>query len=177
MVSKAREDLPDPETPVTTVRVLCGTSTSMFLRLWTRAPRTMMLSMDMVGPSPATQMRLGWSVNLSIINRNRRSALPDSVLYDRSKRFGIKAGATDEGAVNLFLGHQSFGILGLHAAAINDAHLFGHIGAESVGRLFADVEMRVHSHLWSGGLSRADRPDRFVGDDDGAGASPADLTK
>src|SRR5689334_15066423 len=44
MVSKASEDLPEPETPVTTVKVLCGTSKSMFLRLWTRAPRTTMLS-------------------------------------------------------------------------------------------------------------------------------------
>src|SRR5579864_9365182 len=44
MVSKAREDLPDPDTPVTTVRVLCRTSKSMFLRLWKRAPRTTMLS-------------------------------------------------------------------------------------------------------------------------------------
>src|SRR3984957_11800600 len=46
MVCKAREDLPDPETPVTTVRVLCSISKSMFLRLWTRAPRTTMLSVD-----------------------------------------------------------------------------------------------------------------------------------
>ena len=43
MVSKASDDLPDPETPVTTVRALCGISKSMFFRLWTRAPRTMML--------------------------------------------------------------------------------------------------------------------------------------
>src|SRR5579883_3096479 len=46
MVSKASEDLPDPDTPVTTVRVLWSTVTSMFLRLWTRAPRTTMLSVD-----------------------------------------------------------------------------------------------------------------------------------
>src|SRR5438270_7996945 len=39
MVSKAREDLPEPLTPVTTVMALCGISTLMFLRLWTRAPR------------------------------------------------------------------------------------------------------------------------------------------
>ena len=39
MVSKAREDLPEPLTPVTTVMALCGTSTVTFLRLWTRAPR------------------------------------------------------------------------------------------------------------------------------------------
>src|SRR5664279_4056244 len=47
MVSKASEDLPDPETPVTTVSRLCGISKSMFFRLWTRAPRTVMLSFDM----------------------------------------------------------------------------------------------------------------------------------
>src|SRR5215469_3342017 len=40
MVSKASDDLPEPLTPVTTVRALCGMSTVTFLRLWTRAPRT-----------------------------------------------------------------------------------------------------------------------------------------
>src|SRR5688500_10993973 len=39
MVSKTSEDLPDPETPVTTVSSLCGMSTEIFFRLWTRAPR------------------------------------------------------------------------------------------------------------------------------------------
>src|SRR5258708_24734036 len=42
MVSKAREDFPEPLTPVTTVMALCGVSTLMVLRLWTRAPRTRM---------------------------------------------------------------------------------------------------------------------------------------
>src|SRR5713101_8017166 len=40
MVSKAREDLPEPERPVMTVRELRGISTLMFLRLCWRAPRT-----------------------------------------------------------------------------------------------------------------------------------------
>src|SRR5580700_8181662 len=44
MVSKASDDFPEPETPVTTVNWLCGISKSMFLRLWTRAPRTTILS-------------------------------------------------------------------------------------------------------------------------------------
>src|SRR6188474_2754673 len=39
MVSKTSDDLPDPETPVTTVSSLCGMSTETFFRLWTRAPR------------------------------------------------------------------------------------------------------------------------------------------
>src|SRR6476620_11293806 len=46
MVSNASEDFPEPETPVTTVSALCGISTSMFLRLCTRAPRTTMLSLE-----------------------------------------------------------------------------------------------------------------------------------
>src|SRR5579864_3779109 len=46
MVSKASDDFPEPETPVTTVKVLWGTSKSTFFRLWTRAPRTTMLSVD-----------------------------------------------------------------------------------------------------------------------------------
>src|SRR5258707_13530349 len=44
MVSKASEDLPEPLTPVTTVMALCGTSTLIFFRLWTRAPRSEMVS-------------------------------------------------------------------------------------------------------------------------------------
>ena len=39
MVSKTSDDLPEPDTPVTTVSRLCGISSEMFLRLWTRAPR------------------------------------------------------------------------------------------------------------------------------------------
>ena len=47
MVSKARDDLPEPLNPVMTVRVLRGISTEMFLRLCWRAPRTVILLMNM----------------------------------------------------------------------------------------------------------------------------------
>src|SRR6476619_144333 len=40
MVSKASEDLPDPDRPVMTTSWSRGRSTSIFFRLWTRAPRT-----------------------------------------------------------------------------------------------------------------------------------------
>src|ERR1700691_1827240 len=43
MVSNASDDFPDPLSPVTTVRVLRGISTLMFLRLCCRAPRTEIL--------------------------------------------------------------------------------------------------------------------------------------
>lgn len=39
MVSKASDDLPDPETPLTTVSFPWGISQKMFFRLWVRAPR------------------------------------------------------------------------------------------------------------------------------------------
>src|SRR5277367_1822606 len=42
MVSKAREDFPEPERPVTTVRVLRGMETLTLRRLCWRAPRTVM---------------------------------------------------------------------------------------------------------------------------------------
>src|ERR1700733_12810455 len=47
MVSKASDDLPDPDRPVSTVSVSRGISTSTFLRLCSRAPRMeMFLSID-----------------------------------------------------------------------------------------------------------------------------------
>src|SRR4026207_1948400 len=45
MVSKASEDLPDPDSPVITVNRSRGISTLIFLRLCWRAPLTLMRSM------------------------------------------------------------------------------------------------------------------------------------
>src|SRR5436190_12340277 len=44
MVSKASDDLPEPDNPVTTVKRLRGNSTLTSLRLCCRAPRTVILS-------------------------------------------------------------------------------------------------------------------------------------
>jgi hypothetical protein len=38
MMSKASVDLPEPETPVTTLRAWCGSERVRFLRLFSRAP-------------------------------------------------------------------------------------------------------------------------------------------
>src|SRR5579872_1421658 len=54
MVSKARDDLPDPLRPVITVNVFRGISTEIFLRLCWRAPRTVMLLIAM-GPEAASE--------------------------------------------------------------------------------------------------------------------------
>src|SRR6185312_5916834 len=50
-VSKASDDLPEPETPVMTTNRLRGISRLMFLRLCSRAPRTEIVSM---GPAILT---------------------------------------------------------------------------------------------------------------------------
>src|SRR5712692_3421164 len=66
-MSKARLDLPEPDSPVTTVRVLRGISTSMFFRLCWRAPRTVIRSITWHVPTagnfdrkPIFHARRGW---------------------------------------------------------------------------------------------------------------------
>src|SRR5437660_180624 len=49
MVSNAKDDFPDPLSPVITVSVFRGISTLMFFRLCWRAPRTVMFLMAMFG--------------------------------------------------------------------------------------------------------------------------------
>src|SRR5262249_54294502 len=55
-VSKARDDLPEPDTPVMTTRRLRGISTWMFFRLCSRAPRTTIAS---IGPVILTEPGAG----------------------------------------------------------------------------------------------------------------------
>src|SRR3989344_2514443 len=43
MVSKAKDDFPEPESPVNTTILFRGISTAMFFKLWVRAPFTMIL--------------------------------------------------------------------------------------------------------------------------------------
>src|SRR6516225_4849269 len=54
MVSKASDDLPEPDKPVKTISVSRGSTTSMFLRLCSRAPRTTIVSLIGVQRSVAT---------------------------------------------------------------------------------------------------------------------------
>ena len=46
MVSKASDDFPEPESPVITTSFSRGMEMSMFLRLWTRAPKTSIVLSD-----------------------------------------------------------------------------------------------------------------------------------
>src|SRR6266851_4600710 len=98
MVSKASEDFPDPETPVTTVSALCGISKSMFLRLWTRAPRTTILSLGFKSDmkySPGNALvapdARGWSRTPAKRSFHDRRPSDDSARAAQS--FYYKAGA------------------------------------------------------------------------------------
>ena len=55
---EGERDLPEPDSPVITVRVLRGISTEMFLRLCWRAPRTVMLLMAIENRFPGTERTL-----------------------------------------------------------------------------------------------------------------------
>src|SRR3990172_3070861 len=59
MVSKASEDFPDPEMPVSTTNLSRGISTVTFFRLCSRAPRTMMRSSGMLFSAPPTRHPAG----------------------------------------------------------------------------------------------------------------------
>src|SRR3990172_5512147 len=57
MVSKAREDFPEPDNPVNTINRLRGSSSETFFRLCSRAPLMTIDSAD-IGPSPGEGVRL-----------------------------------------------------------------------------------------------------------------------
>src|SRR5260370_31072431 len=95
MVSKAGEDLPEPLTPVTTVMALCGISTLICLRLWTRAPRTRMDSC-----SGRTSV-VAWVISLVAKGKPRQrvsSALPKlQIIRLLSKRGKRRTGVARSG--------------------------------------------------------------------------------
>src|SRR5579862_6972521 len=72
MVSKARDDLPEPETPVITVNWLCGSESEIFLRLWTRAPRIRMYSCKVIF---SIEQRRAAAENAAIRDRMKRRSL------------------------------------------------------------------------------------------------------
>ena len=58
-----------------------------------------------------------------------RIARESLVLDDGGKRVGLEAGAADQGAVNLFLSDEAGGVVGLDAAAVENADGHGDIRA------------------------------------------------
>jgi hypothetical protein len=84
---------------------------------------------------------------------------------DVSKTSRLQRRAADQRAVHIRLAHQLLGVVRLHAAAVLNAHLFGRGFVEQLHQHGANERVRVLRLLRRGGLARANRPDRFVGDD------------
>src|SRR6187200_814293 len=96
MVSNARLDLPEPESPVTTISLSRGISTEMFLRLCTRAPCTAMVvragardgfrlavDRDLEAIRAALEVKEGQLLHLDVAplgELNRRGCLADEPL-------------------------------------------------------------------------------------------------
>src|SRR5436190_16112168 len=89
MVSKASELLPEPDSPVITISRSRGRSRSMFLRLWVRAPRMRIVSMDGAGgrnrafypfgpdrPRPPARRRKGLQRGVTAVKPPRRGCRP-----------------------------------------------------------------------------------------------------
>lgn len=56
IVSKARDDFPDPESPVITMKAFFGRSIETFFRLFTRAPLIEMLCNEFFGGMSAARL-------------------------------------------------------------------------------------------------------------------------
>src|SRR3954454_3159417 len=94
MVSKARLDFPEPESPVTTMSLSRGISTEMFFRLCTRAPCTAMvvraeardgfrLAVDLEAIGSALEVKEGQLLHVDIAfpgELHRRGSLADEPL-------------------------------------------------------------------------------------------------
>src|SRR5438270_13465599 len=98
MVSKASDDLPEPLSPVITVKVLRGISTEMFFKLCWRAPRTVMLliAMDLLNlvRKTATTPNKTWGTSTGRLGRV--SAQLYSVSYLRLVKRSIPAVTRNE---------------------------------------------------------------------------------
>src|SRR3954464_11241644 len=78
IVSKAREDLPDPDRPVKTTRESLGSSSEMSLRLCSRAPRTISRSLtESFSGQGVGRRRLSWGSPPMLGRRSDRLAPDD----------------------------------------------------------------------------------------------------
>src|SRR5579872_935954 len=89
MVSNASDDLPDPLSPVMTVKVFRGISTSIFFRLCCRAPCTVMRSSMAVGKlhsNSSTMEDMLVDVRPELANEIRQRVAAEGIRIFRSQR-------------------------------------------------------------------------------------------
>src|SRR3954466_3811038 len=96
MVSKASDDLPEPDSPVITTSLWRGMSTSTFLRLCTRAPRTEIHSWAINEDWGAlTRTQALWQS--TIVARRCRKAQPELGIRDWGFGIRVEFGIADSG--------------------------------------------------------------------------------
>ena len=89
-----------------------------------------------------------------------------SIFDDGGEATRVEARAADERTVNVGLGKELLGVLGLDAAAVLDADTFGRGGREELAQVLADELMRFLGLGGRGSLAGANGPNGLVGEDD-----------
>src|SRR5262249_14180075 len=94
-----------------------------------------------------------------------RRSVPQALLDDAREGLGLEARAADEHAVDVGLGHERSGVLGLHAAAVLDANRVGRGVPDDLREHAANGAGDFLRLLGGGRATGADGPDRLVRDD------------
>src|SRR5262249_20393236 len=89
---------------------------------------------------------------------------PSLILHDAGEGHRIEARTTHERAVDVRLGHERIDVLGLHAAAVEDADALGGRRRGARADLAADGVVDLLRLRGRGRATGADRPHRLVGD-------------
>src|SRR3954449_141582 len=87
-------------------------------------------------------------------------------VHNGQKAVGLQRGAADQAAVDVGLGEEALGVLGLHAAAVLDSDAVGEVLVPHFGKGLADEGVDFLGLGVGGGAAGADGPDGLVGDDE-----------
>ena len=87
---------------------------------------------------------------------------------DDDTELGLERCTTNEEAINVGLGDKITAVSSIGRTTVLDANLSGDFSGNVLGEPLAAVSVSILSDLRGGGLSSADGPDGFVGEDDGA---------
>ena len=114
-------------------------------------------------PEPVEDGRVGEVDGVPRPGRRAAPAVEDDERYEWARRFAnrrervdVERGTADERAVDVGLGEELGGVVGLDRAAVEDRDV----------DQAADERVRLLRLLGRRGLAGADRPDRLVGDDE-----------
>mmetsp|Transcript_11674 Transcript_11674/g.23944 ORF Transcript_11674/g.23944 Transcript_11674/m.23944 type:complete len:403 (-) Transcript_11674:236-1444(-) len=103
------------------------------------------------------------TVNTNIDRFHGRSTV---LAVDNISKFWLQRGASDEESINIFLGGQSRGSLGVGGSSVKNACVFGNVGAGDGSQVLTDGGMSVLCLFRGGGETSTDGPNGFVSDDD-----------